>query len=70
MASVRLEMVCIRSQALKATENIDITDNFDVAGDANFHAYVLPEEEGVFLIAKLIILVTHCPKPSYPASAV
>jgi RHS repeat-associated protein len=34
---------------LKATENIDISDNFDVADDANFHAYVLPDEEGVFL---------------------
>jgi RHS repeat-associated protein len=34
---------------LKATENIDIAADFDVADDANFHAYVLPDEEGVFL---------------------
>ncbi|MBT1699185.1 hypothetical protein KK083_19975 [Fulvivirgaceae bacterium PWU4] len=34
---------------LKATDSIMVHNDFDVADDANFHAYVLPEEEGVFL---------------------
>jgi RHS repeat-associated protein len=34
---------------LKATENIDVAPDFDVADDADFRAYVLPEEEGMYL---------------------
>lgn len=33
---------------IKATDNIDIDEGFDIQDNATFHAYVLPEDEGAY----------------------
>jgi Leucine-rich repeat (LRR) protein len=37
-----------KDAVIKATDNIDIDEGFDIQDNATFHAYVLPEDEGAY----------------------